>query len=124
MKGRVVRVPENYNPTTRQYNGIWDGRFKWAYTNNPAWCCLDLLLSERFGLGVRIGLEQVDKWALYDIARWCDVMVPDGEGGMQPRHTLNVYINTAQDAWRILGDLASVFNGVSYWNGEQLEVQA
>lgn len=124
MKGRVVRVPENYNPTTRQYNGIWDGRFKWAYTNNPAWCCLDLLLSERFGLGVRIGLDQVDKWALYDIARWCDVMVPDGEGGMQPRHTLNVYINTAQDAWRILGDLASVFNGVSYWNGEQLEVQA
>ena len=124
MKGRVVRVPENYNPTTRQYNGIWDGRFKWAYTNNPAWCCLDLLLSERFGLGVRIGLEQVDKWALYDIARWCDVMVPDGEGGMQPRHTLNVYINTAQDAWRILGDLVSVFNGVSYWNGEQLEVQA
>lgn len=124
MKGRVVRVPENYNPNTRQYNGIWDGRFKWAYTNNPAWCCLDLLLSERFGLGVRIGLEQVDKWALYDIARWCDVMVPDGEGGMQPRHTLNVYINTAQDAWRILGDLASVFNGVTYWNGEQLEVQA
>lgn len=124
MKGRVVRVPENYNPTTRQYNGIWDGRFKWAYTNNPAWCCLDLLLSERFGLGVRIGLEQVDKWALYDIARWCDVMVSDGEGGIQPRHTLNVYINTAQDAWRILGDLASVFNGVTYWNGEQLEVQA
>lgn len=124
LKGKIVRVPENYNPTTRQYAGVWDGRFKWAYTNNPAWCALDLIISERYGLGERITIDQVDKWALYEIAKWCDGMVPDGEGGMQPRHTMNVYINTLQDAWRVLGDIASIFNGVTCWNGQQLEVQA
>lgn len=124
MKGKVVRVPENYNPESRMYTGVWDGRWKWAYTDNPAWCCMDMIVSDRFGTGQRLTLENVDKWAMYEIARWCDVLVPDGEGGMEPRHTLNVYLNKPQDAWRILGDIASSFNGVSYWNGQQLEMQA
>lgn len=124
MKGKVVRVPENYNPESRTYAGVWDGRWKWAYTDNPAWCCMDMIVSDRFGTGQRLTLENVDKWAMYEIARWCDVLVPDGEGGTEPRHTLNVYLNKPQDAWRILGDIASSFNGVSYWNGQQLEMQA
>lgn len=124
MKGKIVRIPENYNPESRTYTGVWDGRWKWAYTDNPVWCCMDMIVSSRFGTGQRLTLENVDKWAMYEISRWCDVLVPDGAGGMEPRHTLNVYLNKPQDAWRILGDISSSFNGVSYWNGQQLELQA
>lgn len=123
MKGWIVRVPENYNPKLRVYTGVWDGRWKWAYTNNPVWATLGVIVSDRAGAGERITLDQVDKWGLYEIARWCDVAVSNGNGGTEPRHALNVYIQSQQDAWRILGDLTSNFNGVSYWNGQQLEIQ-
>lgn len=124
MKGRLVRVPSNYNATTRTYSGSWTGQWKWSYTNNPVWCLLDVILSETFGLGQRITLAEVDKWGFYNIAQWCDVQVKDGKGGFEPRHTLNVYIQKQVDAWRLVQDICSNFNGNLFWNGSQVEIYA
>lgn len=124
MKGKVVRVPDNYNTESRTYTGVWGGQFKWGYTNNPVWCLLDVLLSETYGLGQKIKLNTVDKWGFYKIAQWCDVRVDDGLGGTEPRHSLNVYIQKQVDAWRLVQDICSNFNGNMYWNGTQIEIYA
>lgn len=120
-KGRIIRVPSNYDPITRTYSGIWNGSFQWAWSDNPAWVFHDIITNDRFGLGNKVDLNMVDKWSLYEIAQYCDVMVPDGhgQGVMQPRHTCNVYIQEKQEAWQVLRDLASIFNGMTYWNGNQ-----
>ncbi|MHA7916515.1 TipJ family phage tail tip protein [Alloalcanivorax xenomutans] len=114
-RGRVVRVPSNYDPDTRQYTGIWDGTFQWAWTDNPAWVLYDLFLADRFALGRRIDATMVDKWSLYQIAQYCDQLVPDGEGGQEPRFTCNVYIQSAAQAWDVLRDVAAIFRGMTYW---------
>lgn len=115
-----VRVPSNYDPIARTYTGAWDGAFKIAWTNNPAWCLYDLITSDRYGLGKHIPPETVDKWALYTIGKYCDELVPDGKGGHEPRFTLNVYLQAREDAFKLLGDLASVFRGMMYWAGGTL----
>lgn len=112
-----VKVPSNYDPEARTYGGAWDGTFKIAWTNNPAWCFYDLITSERYGLGQHIPTDAVDKWTLYSIGQYCDVMVPDGKGGVEPRFTLNVYIQTREDAYRLLNDMAGAFRGLLYWSG-------
>lgn len=124
MRGRIVQVPTNYNPETRTYTGDWNGTFKLAYTNNPVWVWRDLLLHRRYGLGRRITVDMVDHWTLYEIGRYCDVMVPDGKGGMQPRMTTNVYIQDSVEGYALLSDLASVFRGSSCWNGSQVTMVA
>ncbi|WP_262020246.1 DUF1983 domain-containing protein [Pseudomonas sp. Pse35] len=124
MRGRIVQVPTNYNPETRAYTGDWNGTFKLAYTNNPVWVWRDLLLHRRYGLGRRITADMVDHWTLYEIGRYCDVMVPDGKGGMQPRMTTNVYIQDSVEGYALLSDLASVFRGSSCWNGSQVTMVA
>lgn len=93
-KGRIIRVPDTYDPETRTYSGTWEGVFKWAWTDNPAWIYYDIILNERFGLGQRIDATQIDKWELYRIAQYCDQLVPDGKGGSgtEPRFRCNVYI--------------------------------
>lgn len=125
-KGRVVRVPANYDPATRTYSGAWAGDFKWAWTDNPAWVFFDIVTQDRFGLGSRVTVNQVDKWALYEVAQYCDVMVDDGtgSGGLQPRHTCNIYIQSKADAWEVLRDICSIFNGMMYWNGNQFVAKA
>lgn len=123
-KGKVVRVPTNYDPETRTYVGVWNGAFKWAWTDNPAWVFYDIVTNERYGLGQRITPDMVDKWTLYQVSQYCDVMVSDGQGGMEPRHTCNVYIQSREDAWNVLRDIVGVFNGMLYWNGTQLVAQA
>lgn len=125
-KGRVVRVPANYDPSTRTYSGTWGGDFKWAWTDNPAWVFFDIVTQDRFGLGSRVTVNQVDKWALYEVAQYCDVMVDDGtgSGGLQPRHTCNIYIQSKADAWEVLRDICSIFNGMMYWNGNQFVAKA
>ncbi|HHV7520130.1 TPA: phage tail protein [Burkholderia orbicola] len=115
IRGLIVRVPSNYDPETRTYSGAWDGTFKPAWTNNPAWIFYDLLLNDRYGLGKTVDASMVDKWGLYDIARYCDVMVSDGRGGVEPRFTCNCVIQSAADAYKVLQDIASVFRGISYW---------
>ena len=125
-KGRIIRVPANYDPITRSYSGVWNGTFKWAWTDNPAWIYHDIITQDRFGLGDKVSIDMVDKWALYEIAQYCDVLVDDGygTGGKQPRHTFNVYIQAKQDAWQVLRDIATCFNGMTYWNGNQFTAVA
>lgn len=126
VKGRIVRIPENYDPETRNYSGVWSGAFKWGYTNNPAWVFYDLVTQERFGLGNRLSTDQVSKWELYQIAQYCDVMVDDGTGAgtKEPRYTCNVYIQQLADAWQVLRDICSIFNGMTYWDGTSLVAMA
>lgn len=125
MWGRYMRVPSNYDTVTRTYTGVWDGTFVVAEKcNNPAWVYYDLLLNEFFGLGERINASQIDKWGLYQIAQYCDQMVDDGKGGMEPRFTLNIYIQQRVDALRLLQDISSVFRGITYWGAGQAYVSA
>ncbi|WP_145587372.1 host specificity protein J [Yersinia rochesterensis] len=121
-KGRIIRVPTTYDPVTRTYSGVWDGSFKWAYTNNPAWVFYDIVLADRFGLGHRIESSQVDKWELYRIGQYCDQLVPDGRGGSgtEPRFTCDVYIQSQSEAFTVLRDLAAIFRGMTYWGNNQL----
>ncbi|MBI6849025.1 phage tail protein [Pseudomonas syringae] len=114
-KLRIVRVPSNYTPETRTYSGTWDGTFKLAWTDNPAWIYYDLILNDRYGLGQLITAAQVDKWGLYQIAGYCDELVDDGKGGTEPRFTCNLYLQTRADALQVLQDLASIFRGMAYW---------
>lgn len=115
VDGLIIRVPDNYDPDTRIYDGVWDGSFKLAYSNNPAWCLYDLITSTRYGLGNWIGNALPDKAALYEIGQYCDELVPDGFGGTEPRFVLNTVINTAKEAYQVIQDLLSVFRGMSYW---------
>ncbi|MFI7974044.1 host specificity protein J [Serratia marcescens] len=125
-RGRVIRVPDNYDPETRSYTGVWTGGFKWAYSDNPAWVFYDIILADRFGLGDRIDSTQVSETELYRIAQYCDQLVPDGRGGdgMEPRFTCNVYIQSREDAWTVLSDLAGIFRGMTYWGQNQMVVLA
>lgn len=123
-RGRIIRVPSNYEPTTRTYSGIWDGTFQLAYSNNPAWVYYDLLLHPRYGLGDRIDASQVDKWGLYQIAQYCDQMVNDGMGGQEPRFTCNLYLQKRADAYKALQDIAAIFRGITYWGAGQAIVSA
>jgi predicted phage tail protein len=111
----IISVPSNYDPVARTYSGTWDGTFKQAWTDNPAWIYYDLVLNPLDGLGKRIDASMIDKWGLYDIGRYCDVMVSDGKGGQEPRFTCNAYLQSQADAYKVLQDLASVFRGISYW---------
>ncbi len=114
-KGRIIRVPSNYDAESRSYSGTWDGTFKLAWTDNPAWIFYDLVSNDRYGLGERIPSGWMDKWGLYQIGRYCDELVPDGFGGLEPRFTCNCYLQSAADAYRVLQDLASTFRGMAYW---------
>lgn len=115
MKLLKVRIPSNYNPTTRVYTGVWDGTFQVAWTNNPAWCFYDLVTNTRYGLGAHVPATLVDKWNLYTIGQYCDQFVSDGSGGTEPRFTLNVFLQTREQAVKVINDLASVFRGMAYW---------
>ena len=121
-RGRVIRVPDTYNPETRAYSGTWTGAFKWAWTDNPAWIFYDLVVSDRFGLGHRLTAANIDKWTLYQVAQYCDQMVPDGKGGngTEPRYTCNVYIQNRNEAYTVLRDFAAIFRGMTYWGGDQI----
>lgn len=121
-KMRVIRVPDNYDPVTRSYSGTWTGGFKWAWTDNPAWIFYDLVVTDRFGLGNRLTAANIDKWTLYQVAQYCDQMVPDGKGGSgtEPRYTCNVYVQSRNDAYTVLRDFAAIFRGMTYWGGNQI----
>ena len=120
-KAKLIKVPSNYNPETRTYSSpIWDGSFKEAWTNNPAWWIYDFLTQPRYsGLAKRMNAADVDKWAFYEIAKYCDEPVDDGYGGKEPRFTFNAYMTEERAAADVLNDLASCFRGMAYWNGQQ-----
>ncbi|CAH6031374.1 host specificity protein J [Citrobacter koseri] len=121
-KMRIIRVPDNYDPETRAYNGTWTGAFKWAWTDNPAWIFYDLVVTDRFGLGNRLTAANIDKWTLYQVAQYCDQPVPDGKGGSgtEPRYTCNVYVQDRNAAYTVLRDFAAIFRGMTYWGGDQI----
>lgn len=123
-RGLIIKVPTNYNPTARTYDGLWDGQFKLAYSNNPAWVYYDLCTAERYGLGSRLTQSMIDKWSLYRLAQYCDEMVDDGMGGQEPRFTVNVYIQSADGAFELLSRLAGVFRAISYWDGTSIVLDA
>ncbi|MEN4951924.1 DUF1983 domain-containing protein [Stenotrophomonas sp. TWI819] len=122
--GRIVRIPSNYDPLTRSYSGVWDGTFKTGWTNNPAWGFFDMVSNDRFALGHRIPLDWVDKWRLYQIAQYCDQLVSDGQGNMEPRFTCSLYMQTRADAYRVLQDMASIFRGISFYAAGQVMASA
>ncbi|CAI1134485.1 host specificity protein J [Serratia proteamaculans] len=127
-KGRIARVPSNYNPETREYTGTWDGTFKSAWTNNPAWITYDLMINDRFSIGTRVKAENLalTKWDLYQIGQYCDQLVPDGRGGdgKEPRFLCDVYIQSQEDAWNVLRDIASIYRGSTFWANNGMNVLA
>lgn len=115
IQGLIIQIPSNYDPIARTYSGMWDGTFTTAWTDNPAWVLYDLLTNSRYGIGSYLTPAQVDKWSLYEIAQYCDGMVDDGYGGLEPRYTFNYQITTADDAYKVLQSIASSFRGITSW---------
>lgn len=122
MRGLIVDVPDNYDPETRTYSGLWLGGFKKAYTNNPAWLFRYLVKNERFGLARHAGYIDVDDGALYTLSQYCDQLVNDGYGGLEPRMTLNAYITEQMSARDLLDNIAGMFRGIALWDGQRLTV--
>lgn len=122
MKGRKVKIPSNYNPETREYSGTWDGTFKLAYTNNPAWHVYDIALHKRFGLGRRIPAQFLDKWTMYRISQRCDEKITNVDGTQEHRHQSDIYIQKRSDAWIVIRDLVSIFNGIVSYGNQRLQV--
>ncbi|HEH1535450.1 TPA: DUF1983 domain-containing protein [Proteus mirabilis] len=120
IKGRIIQVPSNYDPDKRIYSGIWDGTFKPAFTNNPAWVLWDLLTHPRYGMGKRLNISEVDKFALYAIGRYCDEQVDDGFGGKEPRITCNAYITDMRKAYDVMADMCAMMRIMPVWNGRTL----
>jgi len=121
IDGLYIRVPSNYDPVSRSYSGVWNGAFKWAVSNNPAWVMFDILTNSRYGLGNFISETQVDKAMLYTIGRYCDQLVPNGFGGVEPRFVLNAVIRNLADAYKLVSDIASVFRGMGFWDGGMVQ---
>lgn len=120
LKLMIIKVPTNYNPVTRAYSGTWDGTFKTAWSDNPAWCFYDLITNTRYGCG--IAPAQIDKWTLYQIAKYCDELVPDGFGGYEPRFTCNLLMNDRAEAYTIVQNMASIFRSMVYWSAGAIYV--
>ena len=122
VMGIKVKIPSNYNPRTRQYSGVWDGTFKIDWTDNPAWVLFDIVTNKRYGLGNRLGDFGADKWTLYQVAQYCDQLVPDGFGGKEPRFTCNAWLTEQRSAYDVINDICSIFRAMPVWNGQQLTV--
>lgn len=122
MRLLKIDIPSNYDPITREYSGEWDGTFKRAWCNNPAWVFYDLATHSRYGTGDRITRSMLDKWTLYEIGQYCDELVPDGMGGLEPRFTCNLYLQTREDAVRVLSNLAAIFRGMVFWSASGIWV--
>jgi len=122
LLGIKVKIPSNYNPRTRQYSGVWDGTFKVDWTDNPAWVLFDIVTNKRYGLGNRLGEFGADKWTLYQVAQYCDQLVPDGFGGMEPRFTCNAWLTEQRSAYDVINDICSIFRAMPVWNGQRLTV--
>ena len=121
LDGRIISVPSTYDPETRTYApGIWRGDFKKAWTENPAWIFYDLATNPDVGIGKRISEYGLNKFQLYQIAQYCDELVPDGYGGKEPRMTAGIWITEQRSAYEVLNDMSSVFRAIVAWNGMQM----
>jgi predicted phage tail protein len=122
LRGIIVDVPDNYDPITRTYTGLWTGGFKQAWTSNPAWILRALVKNTRYGMARRAGNIDVDDGSLYILSQYCDQEVDDGFGGKEPRMTLNAYITEQSSARDIIDKIAGMFRGMVLWDGMQLSV--
>lgn len=122
--GKIIRVPVNYDPISKTYNGVWNGTFKDAYSNNPAWIYYDLVTQWRYGIGEKLDDSMIDKWSIYRLGQYCDEKVSDGQGGLEPRFECNVYLQSQEDAYMVLSHLGGIFTAMSYWNGEKIVLDA
>ncbi|QXV83667.1 J-like tail tip protein [Changchunvirus paulsarasin] len=121
-KWKIINVPSNYDPVLREYHGAWDGTWKKAWSNNPAYILYDLITNQRYGLDQReLGIP-LDKWSIYEAGQYCDQMVPDGKGGTEPRYLCDVVIQSQIEAYQLVRDICSIFRGMSFWNGESLSI--
>lgn len=121
-KWKIIQVPSNYDPVNRTYAGTWDGTFKWAWSNNPAWVLYDLIMNQRYGLDQReLGIP-VDKWSLYEVSQYCDELVPDNRGGMEPRYLMDMIVQSQVEAFQLVRDVCSAFRGMTFYNGESLSI--
>lgn len=121
-KWKIVQVPSNYDHVNRTYSGTWDGTFKWAWSNNPAWVLYDLIMNQRYGLDQReLGIP-VDKWSLYEVSQYCDELVPDNRGGMEPRYLMDMIVQSQVEAFQLVRDVCSAFRGMTFYNGESLSI--
>jgi predicted phage tail protein len=121
-KWKIINVPSNYDPILRTYSGSWDGTFKRAWSNNPAWVLYDLITNQRYGLDQReLGIP-VDKWSLYEAGQYCDQQVPNSKGGTEPRYLCDMVVQSQAEAYRLIRDVCSIFRGMSFWNGESLSI--
>lgn len=121
-KWKIIQVPSNYDPINRTYSGTWNGTFKWAWSNNPAWVLYDLIMNQRYGLDQReLGIP-VDKWSLYEVAQYCDELVPDNRGGMEPRYLMDMVVQSQVEAFQLVRDVCSAFRGMTFYNGESLSI--
>ena len=121
-KWKIIQVPSNYDPVNRTYAGTWDGTFKWAWSNNPAWVPYDLIMNQRYGLDQReLGIP-VDKWSLYEVSQYCDELVPDNRGGMEPRYLMDMVVQSQVEAFQLVRDVCSAFRGMTFYNGESLSI--
>jgi hypothetical protein len=114
-----VKIPSNYNPYSKTYDGIWNGSFNLGWTDNPAWCFFDLITNRRYGLGKYVDPDLTDKWTLYEIGQYCDQLVSSGGSGLglEPRFTCNVLISSREDAYKVVNDMASIFRAIVFYNG-------
>lgn len=121
-KWKIIQVPSNYDPINRTYSGTWNGTFKWAWSNNPAWVLYDLIMNQRYGLDQReLGIP-VDKWSLYEVSQYCDELVPDNRGGMEPRYLMDMIVQSQVEAFQLVRDVCSAFRGMTFYNGESLSI--
>jgi predicted phage tail protein len=118
--GIICWVPSNYNPVTRAYNGIWNGLFARALSDNPAWVLYTSLLAQRWGVGNRIQAQQIDKWSFYRFAQRCDETVSDGVGGQEPRHTYKVYVRQREGTLGALQNFLTEARAQIYEDGGQI----
>ena len=122
IKGLLVKVPTNFDPVKRTYSGFWDGTWKTAWTNDPAWCYLDVLTHPRYGLGQYVKIDNVDVGALYEISKYSSELVSDGKGGLEHRFSCNAYIQTRQEAYTLLKSMTSMFRAMVFWSGSMVTV--
>lgn len=136
LRHRLVLVPRNYTPGYRKDDGtyvaavyattgpgttggVWDGTFKEAWCDCPPWHFYDMVTNRLFGFAVYAGPQaEPDKFALYEAAKFCDELVPDGFGGLEPRFSCNLYLQTQQEAWKLLAQMAGIFRAMTFWSAD------
>lgn len=129
IRGIKVKIPSNATVDTTThlgritYSGIWDGTFQAAtWTNDPAWCLYDLLISTRYGASVPE--SSLDKYDFFSVSQYCNELVSNGktgaEAGLEPRFSLNMLINSRDEVYNVIQEMTAIFRGIAYYGAGSL----